>query len=45
MIIKRLLYYQTRRLIVVNKNEEPIGVVSMSDIVSSFNIEEITKTD
>jgi len=44
-LIKKLLYYQTRRLIVVNKNEEPIGVVSMSDIVSSFNIEEITKTD
>jgi len=42
-LIKKLMHYQTRRLVVVNKDNEPIGIVSMSDIVSSFNIETMTK--
>jgi len=37
------MHYQTRRLVVVNKDNEPTGIVSMSDIVSSFNIEQLTK--
>jgi len=37
-LIKKLMHYQTRRLVVVNKDNEPTGIVSMSDIVSSFNI-------
>jgi len=44
-LIKKLTHYQTRRLIVVNKDNEPVGIVSMSDIVSSFNIEEVKKTN
>jgi len=44
-LIKKLMHYQTRRLIVVDKDGLPIGIVSMSDIVSALNIDEMKKTD
>ncbi|ORX44850.1 hypothetical protein BCR36DRAFT_585965 [Piromyces finnis] len=44
-LIKKLMHYQTRRLVMVNSENEPFGIVSMTDIVNSLNIEEMTKLE
>jgi len=42
-LMTKLMHYQTRRLLVIDKKNMPIGIVSMSDIISSFDIEEMKK--
>jgi len=44
-LMTKLMHYQTRRLIVVGREGLPTSIVSMSDIVSAFNIEEMKKIE